>query len=215
MPSDTTRLEIAAAAARLIAEDGADYATAKRKAAREVLGEGQHTRWLPDNPLVFQELRRYLQTFDGDLHHARLGALRRQAAQLMRNLAAFQPHLVGAVLNGTATAHSDLHLHLFVDSAKDVEHALLNEGLDFDVDEAPAGEVAAQEVIRLVLDAPAYPGAPERIGLELTVFDHDALRTAPRGRVNDASLHPVEAAGRADLAALLALLRDQHPELAP
>ena len=30
---------IAQAAARMIAEDGADYATAKRKAARQVLGE--------------------------------------------------------------------------------------------------------------------------------------------------------------------------------
>ena len=41
MPSDPARLreEIAQAAARMIAEDGADYATAKRKAARQVLGD--------------------------------------------------------------------------------------------------------------------------------------------------------------------------------
>src|SRR3569833_2454494 len=36
--ADLLRAEIAAAAARMIAEDGADYAGAKRKAARQILG---------------------------------------------------------------------------------------------------------------------------------------------------------------------------------
>ena len=51
-PSDAEllRAEIAAAAARMIAEDGADYGTAKRKAARLILGN-QRVRGdvLPDN----------------------------------------------------------------------------------------------------------------------------------------------------------------------
>ena len=38
------RLEIAAAAARLVAQDGADYGSAKRKAARQVLGGGRCRR---------------------------------------------------------------------------------------------------------------------------------------------------------------------------
>jgi hypothetical protein len=46
MPSDPIRLreEIAQAAARMIAEDGADYATAKRKAARQMLGDARGRR---------------------------------------------------------------------------------------------------------------------------------------------------------------------------
>ena len=42
-PSDAELLrnEIAIAAARMIAEDGADYATAKRKAARQILGDAR------------------------------------------------------------------------------------------------------------------------------------------------------------------------------
>jgi hypothetical protein len=53
-PSDL-QIEIAAAAARLIAEDGLDYASAKRKAAHEVLGEGAR-QTLPDNAVVELEL---------------------------------------------------------------------------------------------------------------------------------------------------------------
>ena len=44
------RAEIAALAARLIAEDGTDYGTAKRKAARQILGNARiNGNVLPDN----------------------------------------------------------------------------------------------------------------------------------------------------------------------
>ncbi len=122
-------LELAATAARLIAEDGCDYATAKRKAVQLVLGDAAGAkRRLPENELVESELRRYLRTFGGERHAALLTALRTAALALMEYLAQFNPHLVGAVLNGTATEHSALRLHLFTDSAKDVEIFLLNEG---------------------------------------------------------------------------------------
>jgi len=116
-PSDLD-LEIAAVAARLIAEDGCDYASAKRKAARELLGNSARGR-LPDNALVEKALRRYLRTFDSERHAERLGALRRAALQWMERLATFEPHLVGAVLNGTATEQdapggADEVLHLVV-----------------------------------------------------------------------------------------------------
>ena len=44
---------IAAAAARAIAQDGCDYATAKRRAVREVLGEAGASRGaVPDLSLI-------------------------------------------------------------------------------------------------------------------------------------------------------------------
>ena len=44
------RLEIAAAAARLIADAGLDYASAKRKAVRQLIGDGGTPKGLlPDN----------------------------------------------------------------------------------------------------------------------------------------------------------------------
>src|SRR5258706_11613746 len=116
------RAEIAASAARLIAEEGIDYGRAKQRAAHQLLGARRNSRSvLPDNAQVESELRRHLQTFAGDTHPALLGALRRLAVQWLGRLAQFNPHVVGSVLNGTATEHSDLHLQLFTDNVKDVE----------------------------------------------------------------------------------------------
>ena len=59
-PSDAQalRAEIAAAAARMIAEDGADYGTAKRKAAKMILGSQKIPGdVLPDNAEIEAEVR--------------------------------------------------------------------------------------------------------------------------------------------------------------
>lgn len=199
-------LELAAVAARLIAEDGCDYATAKRKAVQLVLGEARGAKgMLPENELVESELRRYLRTFGGEGHQALLAELRAIALALMQYLEPFNPHLVGAVLNGTATEHSDLHLHLFTDSAKDVEIFLLNDGLRFTVDEArePPG---ALECIHLQLPQRLLAGRRLRPGAVLSVLPTDAVRVASRFRSADPSLSATEKAGRAGLAALRALL---------
>lgn len=207
-------IELAACAARLIAEDGLDYGSAKRKAAEEVLGPGVRQS-LPDNALIESELRRYLQTFDGEAHPRRLAALRSFALELMQKLDVFRPHLVGAVLNGTATEHSNVHLQLFTTSAKDVEMFLLNQGWTFDVlegDDSPGG---AEEVLQLVLPIKNAALTTRKMGVVLAVHDEDAIRVAPRGRSTDPSLHPVEAGGRADQQALAQLIADaaQAPEL--
>ena len=57
--------------------------------------------------------------------------------------------------NGTAGEHSDIHLQLYCDSAKDVEMLLLNQGLDFEADEEPlrdlsATPAAAEEVLHVL-----------------------------------------------------------------
>ncbi|MBI1889982.1 MAG: hypothetical protein HYS18_04995 [Burkholderiales bacterium] len=136
--SDLLRAEIAAAAARMIAEDGADYSTAKRKAAKQILGNHKaRGDVLPDNAQIEEEVRRYNELFFSDTQPVRLLHLRKLALQLMRELAQFQPYLTGAVLNGTAGEHSDIHLHLFADSPKDVEIYLLNKNIPFEVSEAP------------------------------------------------------------------------------
>jgi hypothetical protein len=137
-PSDAEllRAEIAAAAARMIAEDGTDFATAKRKAARQILGNSKpRGDILPDNAQVEAEVRAYNELFFGETQPARLLYLRQLALELMRELAQFSPYLVGAVLNGTAGDHSDVHLHLFSESPKDVEIYLLNKDVQFEVSE--------------------------------------------------------------------------------
>jgi hypothetical protein len=209
LPRNDLQTEIAAAAARLIAEVGLDYASAKRKAADDVVGDAGTRRALPDNALIEHELRRYLMTFEGDEHPRRLAALRGLALDLMHKLADFSPHLVGAVLNGTATAHSDLHLHLFTDDPKDVMLFLLNAGIEVESAE-PArrrGEPGApSEELHFIVRA-RDPALPARVGVVLSIHDRDAIRVAPRHRSSDPDLHPTEAAGRASEAALRALLQ--------
>jgi len=212
-PRNDPRSEIAATAARLIAEEGLDYARAKRKAAQALLGAGTRCS-LPDNESVERELRRYLTTFEADDLRQRLTALRALALELMARLERFEPHLVGAVLNGTATAHSDIQLHLFTDSAKEVELFLLDAGIDFDVDSALAGGAAAGPVEELRFVLPArLPALPARVGVVLSVHDSDAIRIAPRFRSSDPALHPVEASGRASARALRSLI--EHAQRSP
>lgn len=132
------RAEIAAAAARLVAQDGHDYGTAKRKAARQILGEQQPgAQALPDNEQIESEVRLYHALFNADTHPARLFRLRTVALQVMEALERFQPYLTGAVLNGTAGEHDDIDLQLFADSAKEVEIFLLNKNLHIDISETP------------------------------------------------------------------------------
>jgi len=211
-PTDELRVELAAAAARLIAEEGCDYMQAKRRAAHEILGDDRRAL-LPENAEVERELRRYLQLFEADSHPRLLAALRTLAAEAMQRLVDFDPHLIGAVLNGTATRHSDIHLQLFVDSAKDVEVHLMNAGIDFDVDEGDADErPAAFERLSFMLPARASDLPPElrQVGVHLHVFPRDAIRVASRQRDRTAcaEMHPTEAAGRANLAAVRRLIAD-------
>jgi hypothetical protein len=209
---DEIRTHIAAAAARLIAEDGCDYATAKRKAARDIVGESRAARaLLPDNELIESELRRYLRTFAGDTQPLLLAALRTLALQLMERLAQFDPHLVGAVLNGTATEYSDVHLHLFTDSAKDVEMFLLNEGVEFEVGDGVDGPGGALETLQFVVQPARGRAMPRRVGIVLSIHDRDAIRFAPKNRSSDPTLHAVEASGRADIAMLRSLLEASTP----
>ena len=84
------RREIAALAARMIAEDGiTDYGFAKRKAARQ-LG-AVNADELPNNAEIEAEVRTYLAVFQDDEHLERQQAMRIAAAEIMRELEAFRP----------------------------------------------------------------------------------------------------------------------------
>jgi hypothetical protein len=209
---DRLRTEVAATAARFIAEEGCDYAQAKRRAVRELLGDGSDTRGaMPDNAEIEHELRRHLRLFAADTHPRLLCDLRCTAAAFMERLARFNPHLVGAVLNGTATEHSDIELHLFTDSAKDVEIFLMDAGIDFDVEGGDKGTPAALECLSFITPTGGEhaPSREPRVGVRLHVFDQDAIRFAPRHKAASSpgfELHPVAASGRASLAAVRQLI---------
>ena len=153
------REELAAVAARLIVEDGLDYATAKRKAMHQLFGAGTHPELQPGNADIQAQVQQYLALFHGDDHPMLLWTLRHAALRLMDEFAEFRPHLAGAVWNGTATAHSALHVLLFTDDAKAVEIHCINHNLVFHVGQAPhfAGK---KPVERLDLEWPLGSGNP-------------------------------------------------------
>jgi len=124
------RERIAQLAARLMAVDGIDdFALAKRKAARQA--GAPDTRNLPNNEEVEQALRAYQQLYQADEQQARLRHLRQNAREMMQLLAQFDPHLSGSVLSGSAGKYSDINIHLFTDSVKDVEMFLLNRQIPY------------------------------------------------------------------------------------
>lgn len=200
--SDTEllRAEIAAAAARLIAEDGVDYGTAKRKAVKQILGNSKvRGNVLPDNSQIEDEVRVYNELFFGDTQPARLLHLRQLAVRLMAELAPFQPHLTGAILNGTAGEHSEIHLQLFAESPKDVEIYLLNKGVDFDVSESNhfKGHNEPVETLSFLW---------QQEGVHLALYNSDDLR----GALKKSSSGRAE---RADIESVRALLSEENESL--
>jgi hypothetical protein len=132
------RTRIAVLAARMIAQDGADYATAKTKAARQVLGVDRiQANQMPDNAQVEDEVLKYQELFQGPERRARLLQLRQAALGVMEALAEFNPYLTGAVLSGSAGMHDDIELQLFAESPKDVQIFLLSRDVTIDISETP------------------------------------------------------------------------------
>ena len=125
---------IAQQAARMMAEDGiSDYAYAKKKAGRQVGTIDNNI--LPSNSEIEEELKLYNALFLSDEQPENLLNLRKSALFTMQLLEKFNPHLTGAVLDGTAGLGSETHIHLFADSLKDVEMFLLNKNIPFETNE--------------------------------------------------------------------------------
>ena len=166
------RTEIAIAAARLIAEEGADYGSAKRRAARQIFGDTKvRGDFLPDNAQVEDEVRAHQALFFSDTQPRRLLHLRKLALALMEMLKDYSPHLTGAVLNGTASDHSDIHLQLFADSAKEVAVFLMDRNIRYEVSESPhfKGRPEPVETLSFLW---------QQEGVHLTMYEVDDLRGA-------------------------------------
>lgn len=126
---DDTSHEIAAVAARLVVEEGLEYAAAKRRAVKQ-LGLPARTP-LPDNAALDAAVREDIAVFCPDTQAVELRALRELALLWMDRLQAFRPHLGGAVWHGTATRHSDIYLQLFCEDPKAPEWTLLDHRVDY------------------------------------------------------------------------------------
>ncbi len=195
-----SRTLIAQHAARLMHEDGIrDYGAAKRKAAQQ-LGIADEAA-MPRNAEIDEALRAHLRLFSGAGHRTLLHELRQAAVAAMEFLAAYQPRLVGAVLDGSADQHSAVCLHLFTDLPDEVGQRLAEQGIDYDLGDR-----------RLRMDplrqatVPVYRCRVDEVGFDLTVLPLDGLRQAPLDRIGERPMP------RAGLAQVRQLLESSLPE---
>jgi hypothetical protein len=164
------RSQLAYLAARLMAEDGIqDYATAKRKAARQA--GLPDSKYLPSNQEIEEALRTYQALYQFEEQPEALRQLREIAVHAMEFLAQFNPYLTGSVLTGTAGAHSDVNLQLFADSVKDFEIFLLNARIPYE---------SASRIFRLSdgpVPIPVFRIDWEGTAVTAVVFERDDQRS--------------------------------------
>ena len=190
------RRRVAQEAARLMSEHGIrDYHRAKLKAA-ERLGI-EDAQALPRNQEIEQALREHQRIFLADSQPQLLRERRLAALDAMRFLARFEPRLVGAVLDGTADAHSAVCLHVFSDDPEAVSRHLHDHGVPFDTQTRHLRTSRDDQT-----EFPVLLFAADGLPFDLTVLPHDALRQAPLDRVDEKPMH------RAGLAAVEALLAE-------
>jgi hypothetical protein len=174
MELDREQQEVAQTAARLIVEDGLDYASARRK-AMQAHGEGRRLREAPSNEDIEDEVRAHIAIFHADTQPAELRALREAALRWMLRLAEFRPHLGGAVWRGTATRQSIVRIDLYCEDTKAPELAFLNRGVDYESVSEPLGR-GEHSMVLVVDERNADLG--DWVTLHFNVLDLDDLRGA-------------------------------------
>lgn len=186
--SGSLRREIAALAARMMAEDGvSDFGFAKRKAARQLGATDADA--LPTNNEIEAELRAWQALYQDEEQPARLREMRSAAVEVMRLLADFRPYLTGGALDGTAGRYSELEIEIFPVSTKDVEIFFLNQDFPYEHREPRRPAPHAAEAV-LSFDWDEVP-------VKVSVYPSSAERNIRRGQER-ARLAQVEALLAAD-----------------
>ena len=172
MKNQDMRRLIAEATARLLAMDGSqDYGSAKRKAARQLGAPDSQN--LPDNQEIESALRDYQALFQAGATRDRLAQLRDVAIEYMEQLSAYDPHLTGSVLNGTAGKHSDINLQLFTDDEKEIEFVLMRGSQPYRAAERRSHEPGGRIYPRFIVD-------DARATIDITVYPANELRRLKR-----------------------------------
>ena len=195
---------VAQQAARMMAEDGVtDYAYAKKKAGRQ-LGVVDAS-CLPSNAEIEEEIKLFHEIFNGDNQPQALRQLRQDALTTMEIFARFNPHLTGSVLDGTAGQYAETHIHLFADSAKDVEIFLLNQQIPYDskdksyrIRDRKAGEKKGGERMKVPMFTLEGPNGL----IKLSVFEFNDMRFSTKSVVTGGNSDRLDTAGLKNLLAI-------------
>lgn len=174
------RVRIAGEAARLMYEEGVkQYFTAKRMAARRLLGKvaGKRMRYqpsdLPSNGEIRDALLGLAELAEGEQRKRRLFAMRVLALEAMRALGPFEPRLIGSVSTGHVRRGSDIDVQVFSDGEEPFERHLHGLGWFFERERVTihkAGEIREYTHFH-VMDS--FP-------IELTLYPLRDLRFRPR-----------------------------------
>lgn len=189
------RQHLAFEAAKLMAEGGIrDYHQAKLKAAQRL---GIHDdASLPRNREIEDALREYQRLFLGRDQTAEVRRRREAAMRALEFFRAFEPRLVGPVLDGTADANTAVALHLHSDDADAVPRHFEEHGIPAD---------SRSRHLRLDReregDFPVWLFSAEELSFDVTVLPADVLRQAPLSGIDE---KPMRRASASQLRELLA-----------
>jgi hypothetical protein len=181
MPDAKLRQAVAFEAARLMySRSESEYATAKRKAAKQVCRGYVKPSDLPSNAEIRELIQAFARIHEGD----------RRALRMMRHLRRFRPRLIGSVFTGHTRQGSDIDLHLFSDNITAVTDALDAEGMQYEVERK---EVVKHGESRVFTHVHVF----DVFAFELTVYAenqaHYVFKSSITGKaIERASIHELE-----------------------
>ncbi len=201
------RAAIAQLAAQIMyGEEVKQYFTAKRLAAKRLLGQcnAKAIRYrpqdLPSNGEIKEALLELVTEIEGDGRTRRLFAMRVVALEAMEALEPFSPRLIGSVATGHVRSGSDVDLHVFAWDGADVEAHV--RGLGWTCETQRVSILKHGKVMEFthVLVADVFP-------LELTVYRPNELANRPRSSTDGKPIVRLRAA------TLRKLCEREHAEL--
>lgn len=157
------------AAQIMYGEDVKQYFTAKRLAAKRLLGRGNvksiryRPQDLPSNGEIKEALLELVTEIEGSVRTRRLFAMRVVALEAMEELEVFSPRLIGSVATGHVRSGSDIDLHVFAEHAADVEARVRALGWTYETQHVNIIKHGKVMEFTHVLVADVFP-------LELTVY---------------------------------------------
>lgn len=175
-----------------------DAASARRRAAKRLCIHDAHE--LPELAAIEKELRSQQRLFAGEPHSQLQQRLRLAALAAMTFFKAFDPRVVGAVLDGSAERHTAVCLHLFADPCETIIHFMDDQAI------APVRKTRRVRLDReRMILADMLEFTADAVAFELILLPPSALRQAPLAHGSDAPM------ARATLAQLRLLIATGDP----
>lgn len=179
--------------------DEAEYYTAKRKAARQIVGSDR-IRDLPSNAEIREQVQMLANLVEGDRRFRELQAMRIEALRFLRLLRPWRARLIGSVLTGHIRAGSDIDLHAFCASAALVADVLEREGHACEVEYKRVLKAGEERVFTHIHLRAAYP-------VEITVYGADKANFPFRSSITGKLIE------RAAEEELERVLREANPDI--